>query len=248
LRLLKPVLAAFAGLTSRHPTGKVDANEKSLRLSVLQRSNPRAELARGQGPGSSNSFVPSKACRFRPFLCFSFEYFRYGERAGCLSYLGEVPKPQERTMNITLSRRNALLLTAAATTLPLVNVISNAEEVPLAIKGYDPVAYFTDGKPVQGTAQFEFEWDDHRWRFASAEHRDLFKASPVRYAPQFGNYCAMALALNQIVVADPENWLISDGKLYVFGKPAPAGPELFKKDLAANVSKANGNRSILPKQ
>jgi len=65
---------------------------------------------------------------------------------------------------------------------------------------------------------------------------------------QFGNYCAMALALNQIVVADPENWLISDGKLYVFGKPAPAGPELFKKDLAANVSKANSNRSILPKQ
>jgi len=50
------------------------------------------------------------------------------------------------------------------------------------------------------------------------------------------------------VVADPENWLISDGKLYVFGKPAPAGPELFKKDLAANVSKANSNRSILPKQ
>jgi hypothetical protein len=70
----------------------------------------------------------------------------------------------------------------------------------------------------------------------------------VRYAPQFGNYCAMALALNQVVVADPENWLISDGKLYVFGKPAPGGAELFKKDLAGNISKANSNRSILPKQ
>jgi len=153
-------------------------------------------------------------------------------------------------MNVTLSRRNALLLTAVAAALPLVGEISqaDAEQVPLAIKGYDPVAYFTDGKPVQGTAEFEFEWDDRRWHFASAEHRDLFRASPVRYAPQFGNYCAMALALNQIVVADPENWLISDGKLYVFGKPAPAGPELFKKDLAANVSKANSNRSILPKQ
>ena len=153
-------------------------------------------------------------------------------------------------MNTTLSRRNALFLTAVAVALPLVGVTSpaDARDVPLAIKGYDPVAYFTDGKPVQGKAEFEFEWDDHRWRFASADHRDLFEASPVRYAPQFGNYCAMALALNQVVVADPENWLISDGKLYVFGKPAPAGPELFKKDLAGNVSKANDNRAILPKQ
>lgn len=153
-------------------------------------------------------------------------------------------------MNTTLSRRNALLLIAVATALPLVGVTSPAEaqEVPLAIKGYDPVAYFTDGKPVPGRAEFEFEWDDHRWRFASAEHRDLFKASPVRYAPQFGNYCAMALALNKVVVADPENWLISDGKLYVFGKPAPAGPELFEKDLSGNMSKASSNRAILPKK
>jgi hypothetical protein len=160
------------------------------------------------------------------------------------------PEPQERAMNITVSRRNALFLTAVATALPLVGPIhpAHAQEVPLAIKGYDPVAYFTDGKPVRGTAEFEFEWDDRRWRFASAEHRDRFKASPVRYAPQFGNYCAMALALNSVVVADPENWLISDGKLYVFGKPAPAGPELFKKDLAENISKSNSNRLILPKQ
>jgi hypothetical protein len=101
---------------------------------------------------------------------------------------------------------------------------------------------------MRGTAEFEWQWDDRRWRFASAEHRDLFKAAPVKYAPQFGNYCAMALALNQIVVAEPENWLISDGKLYVFGKAAPAGPELFKTDLATNITKANANRSILPKQ
>jgi len=153
-------------------------------------------------------------------------------------------------MNINLSRRSVLLLTAVTMGLPLVGVTSpaDAQEVPLAIKGYDPVAYFTDGKPVPGRAEFELEWDDRRWRFASAEHRDLFKASPVRYAPQFGNYCAMALALNQVVAADPENWLISDGKLYIFGKPAPAGPVLFEKDLAGNISKANSNRTILPKQ
>jgi len=74
-----------------------------------------------------------------------------------------------------------------------------------------------------------------------------FKADPVHYAPQFGNYCAMALAKGQIVVANPENWLISDGKLYVFGSPAPAGPVLFEKDLSANIVKANQNRTIVPK-
>src|SRR5215469_13670149 len=118
------------------------------------------------------------------------------------------------------------------------------EPAPLAIKGYDPVAYFTIGRPTRGLPEIEYQWDEQRYRFASAEDRELFKADPVRYAPQLGNYCAMALAKGEIVVADPENWLISDGKLFVFGKPAPAGPSLFQKDLAANIAKANQNRPI----
>ena len=152
-------------------------------------------------------------------------------------------------MNINLNRRQAIALTTllAASALAAVRP-AGAQETPLAIKGYDPVAYFTDAKPVQGTAEFEHTWDEHRWRFANAEHLALFKAEPARYAPQFGNYCAMALAKGEVVVANPENWLISDGKLYVFGKPAPMGPELFGKDLASNIAKANGNRTILPKQ
>jgi hypothetical protein len=145
-----------------------------------------------------------------------------------------------------LSRRTALrlgLLTTFSLAVPLPCV---AMDMPLAIQGYDPVAYFTDGKPTRGTRDFEVQWDEHVYRFASAQHRDLFKADPVRYAPQFGNYCAMALALGNIVKADPENWLISDNKLYVFGSPPPKGPELFQKDLAGNIAKANQNRSILP--
>ncbi|HEX5509406.1 MAG TPA: YHS domain-containing (seleno)protein [Pseudolabrys sp.] len=148
----------------------------------------------------------------------------------------------------SLSRRNAILLATLVAASPLASSISVAADLPLAIKGYDPVAYFTDGKPTPGVPEFEYVWDEHRYRFASAEHRDLFKADPVRYAPQFGNYCAMALALNQVIVADPENWLISDGKLYVFGKPAPGGPALFQKDLANNITKANHNRPILPRE
>ena len=149
-----------------------------------------------------------------------------------------------------LSRRNVIGLALLAGVAPLVASLPSAaqEKVPLAIKGYDPVAYFILGKPTQGLPEIEYEWDEHVWRFASAEDRELFKADPVRYAPQFGNYCAMALAKGRIVVANPENWLISDGKLYVFGDPAPRGPALFRQDLAENITKANENRPILPER
>ena len=152
-------------------------------------------------------------------------------------------------MKTTLSRRAAvhLVALAAGTAFAIGTSAAIAEDTPLAIKGYDPVAYFTLGKPTKGVPEFAFDWDDHRYLFVSAEHRDRFKADPVRYAPQFGNYCAMALAKGEIVIANPENWLVNDGKLYVFGKPAPAGPVLFQNDLAVNVVKANQNRTILPK-
>ena len=151
-------------------------------------------------------------------------------------------------MKVPLSRRSAFHLVALAATAFAIGTSSAiAQDVPLAIKGYDPVAYFTLGKPTKGTPEFAYDWDDHRYLFVSAEHRDRLKVDQVRYSPQFGNYCAMALAKGQIVVANPENWLVSDGKLYVFGSPAPAGPVLFQQDLPANVVKANQNRTILRK-
>jgi hypothetical protein len=149
-------------------------------------------------------------------------------------------------MQPCLTRRGAALVLALVAAFPLSVQSAAADEFPLAIKGYDPVAYFTAGKPTPGLPAYEFVWDEHRYRFASAENRALFKADPVHYAPQFGNFCAMALSLGQLVEADPENWLVSDGKLYVFGKPAPAGPALFQKDLAQNITKANHNRPLLP--
>jgi len=158
--------------------------------------------------------------------------------------------PRELAVH-SFSRRDAIhgfALLAAGATLATAARSFAAEEVPLAIKGYDPVAYFTDGKPTPGVPAIEYEWDERRYRFASAGHRELFKADPVRYAPQFGNFCAMALAKGEIVVANPENWLISDGKLYVFGKSAPAGPALFQQNLAENIAKADQNRSILPQR
>jgi hypothetical protein len=157
----------------------------------------------------------------------------------------EAQMSQEHVM-LKLSRRNIVrrILFGAALLFPAILPVSAAEKVPLAIMGYDPVAYFTLGAPTPGLPQIEYEWDEHRYRFARAEHRELFKANPVRYAPQFGNFCAMALSKGELDEANPENWLVSDGKLYIFGKPAPMGPALFQEDLAGNVARSNRNRLL----
>jgi hypothetical protein len=147
-----------------------------------------------------------------------------------------------------LSRRSAIrgfaMLVAGAafaTTSPSIA----AEKAPLAIKGYDPVAYFTDGKPERGRPDVEYEWDEHRYRFSSATHRDLFKADPVRYAPQFSDFCAMALTRGEVDEANPEYWLISEGKLYIFGNLK--GPNAFRQALTENIIKANQNRPLIQK-
>jgi YHS domain-containing protein len=70
----------------------------------------------------------------------------------------------------------------------------NATLFGVAIKGYDPVAYFTDAKPVEGNGDFTFEWNGAKWRFANAEHLAAFKAAPEKYAPQYGGYCAWAVS------------------------------------------------------
>jgi YHS domain-containing protein len=146
-----------------------------------------------------------------------------------------------------LRRVHAVWLVTLVGIYGLVTAIPSAvaQQVPLAIRGYDPVAYFTDGKPTRGTPGIEYEWDGLRYRFSRAEHREFFRVDPERYAPQFGNFCAMALSKGELVEADPENWLISDGKLYVFGKAI--GPELFQKDLAGNIARAKQNGALLPK-
>jgi hypothetical protein len=99
-------------------------------------------------------------------------------------------------MKTGLSRRDAVGLVALATACPWATAEPSAvpQGIPLAIKGYDPVAYFTDGKPTRGVPEIEYEWDGLRYRFSRADHRELFKADPARYAPQFGNFCAMALS------------------------------------------------------
>ncbi len=102
---------------------------------------------------------------------------------------------------------------------------TSAEPGRLAIKGYDPVAYFTMGRPVQGAPEFEYTVDDVRYRFATVEHLEMFIKDPDRYAPQYSGLCAMGLgAKGYKVEASPENWVIHEGQLFVtqakFGIPA----------------------------
>jgi hypothetical protein len=147
------------------------------------------------------------------------------------------------------SRRNAvrwIALVCAGSAFASSSPSMAANEAPLAIQGYDPVAYFTLGRPVPGLPEFEYEWDEHRYLFSRSEHRDLFKADPVLYAPQFPNFCANAMSRGELIQADPKNWLISRGKLYMFGKTT--GPGLFQQGLNQNINNANQNYTRIKKQ
>src|SRR5262245_39910018 len=100
-----------------------------------------------------------------------------------------------------LPRRYAIggiVLLAAGLTLFATARSVPDQKVPLAIQGYDPVAYFTVGKPTRGVPAFAHVWDEQRYLFVNAEHRDRFKADPVRYAPQFAGLCAMSLTRGEI--------------------------------------------------
>jgi hypothetical protein len=91
----------------------------------------------------------------------------------------------------------------------------NVDSDNVAIHGYDTVAYFTEGKAVKGSGEFEHAWEDSKWHFANATNRDLFAANPDRYAPQYGGYCALGIAAGEYAHVDPEAWAIIDGKLYL---------------------------------
>ena len=96
----------------------------------------------------------------------------------------------------------------------------------VAIEGYDPVAYFTEGKAMKGSEEFAYDWVGTPWHFAKAKHRDLFAADPARYAPQFGGYCTLGVGLNGHAAEniDPERaWRIIDDKLYFVYDPTYVG-------------------------
>ena len=115
----------------------------------------------------------------------------------------------------------------------------NATLLGTAIKGYDVVAYFTDGKPVEGSRQHQVEWRGATWRFASAGHKALFAKSPEKYAPQYGGFCAFGISRGYAVGIDPAAWKIVGGKLYLnYDSDVQAE---WLKDVPGFIAKADRN-------
>jgi len=128
-----------------------------------------------------------------------------------------------------------MVLPALAQTKSLLNL----DKTGLAIQGYDPVAFFSDGKPVKGKPELGLRHDGALYYFSSKEHRDLFKANPAKYEPVFGGYCAYGVSRNKLVEIDVDAFQIVDGRLLL--QYSKGVREDFNKDTKGNLTKAEGN-------
>ena len=137
-----------------------------------------------------------------------------------------------------------LSLVVATLALPLfaqtpAKTLLNLDQSGVAIQGYDPVAFFTDHKPVKGDAKFLVKHDGAVYFFASKEHKDLFKADPAKYTPEFGGYCAYGVSRNKLVEIDVDAFQIVDGKLLL--QYSKGVRDDFNKDTSGNLAKADAN-------
>ncbi|NMP31296.1 hypothetical protein HII17_06960 [Thalassotalea sp. M1531] len=117
--------------------------------------------------------------------------------------------------NITLKSLLTGLLLSVASLSFAADIDMNADANDLAIKGYDPVAYFTQGKAVAGDVNYTTTYKGAIYRFSSEQHRNLFKTNPEKFAPQYGGYCAFGVAMDKKFDTDPTAWKIIADKLYL---------------------------------
>ena len=120
-----------------------------------------------------------------------------------------------------LTRRTFLASTAAIPAATLLAQTAAAAEPPVfatggvAINGYDPVGYFTEGKAVKGSPKHTVDWDGATLQFASAENKVMFEGDPEKYAPKYGGYCAYAVSKGGTATTDPDAWSIHEDRLYL---------------------------------
>jgi YHS domain-containing protein len=144
----------------------------------------------------------------------------------------------------TLRRRTALVLLGAGA---LASQAAWAAQAAVytgffsktALGGYDPVAYFEQQMPAKGSTEVTHDYNGVQWRFASAAHRDLFAAKPEAYAPQYGGYCAWAVAEGYTASGDPMFWKVVGGKLYV--NYDGEVQKRWEKDIPGFIAKADKN-------
>ena len=115
----------------------------------------------------------------------------------------------------------------------------NVSAAGIALQSYDPVAYFTVGKPVLGSEAYSAEHEGATYRFSSAENLEAFQADPAKYAPQHGGYCRMGVALGKKLDGDPTLFRVDNGKLSVYSYPAAL--KGFSGDVEGNGAKADAN-------
>ncbi len=130
-----------------------------------------------------------------------------------------------------------LFLLIASYSVHADDAVINRDKNGLTLKGFDAVAYFNQGKAIEGKKEFEHTWMDATWRFSTAENRDLFAQSPEKYAPQFGGYCAFGVTGGYLAPIDPTAWKVVEGKLYL-----NYDSDIQKKwseDIPGNIKKAN---------
>lgn len=152
------------------------------------------------------------------------------------------------------SRRRFLILAATAATFTVAaaampgtarayderaTAALNVDAKGIALKGFDPVSYRAPSGPVQGKPEFSARHDGATYLFASAANRDAFKAGPDAYAPAFGGFCAMGVALNKKLDVDPHLWRIVDGKLYL--NVHKGAQTRWLEDPKGNIAKAAAN-------
>ncbi len=108
-----------------------------------------------------------------------------------------------------------------------------------AVKGYDVVSYFTESKPAKGSDRFTYEYSGAKWKFSTASHLSMFKEDPEKYMPQYGGYCAWAVAQGYTASIDPEAWTIVDGRLYL--NYSKSVRNRWEKDIEGNIRKGDSN-------
>jgi YHS domain-containing protein len=138
-------------------------------------------------------------------------------------------------------------LAVAAASMFAVAAPAHAEKAPVytrilsnvAVSGYDPVAYFAEGRPVRGTAQHRITHEGFEYRFANAENLARFRANPSAYLPQYGGYCAWAVSQGYTASADPLQWRIVDGRLYLNYNAEVQ--RRWSRDIPGHIRAANAN-------
>ncbi len=151
-------------------------------------------------------------------------------------------------MSTSMKLARRIVTTLALAALPLSGAMAKDEHYlanGAAIGGFDPVAYQTEKKPVQGSSQFTAEYQGATWQFASAAHRDLFVANPAKYAPAYGGWCSAGASKGKKVATKPDMfWAVVDGQLYLNSSDA-AHNKLFLADTSGVIRKGESNWKVI---